>query len=78
MIESVDGRAHLPFAREVFGKGKPVYIDKPLGGNLREVLEIAVTVGQRVRKGDLILQLGVADVAAKGDAAVRRRAAVQR
>jgi predicted dehydrogenase len=41
MIESVDGRAHLPFAKEVFGKGKPVYIDKPLGGNLREVLEIA-------------------------------------
>jgi hypothetical protein len=41
MIESVDGRAHLPFAREVFGKGKPVFIDKPLGGNLREVLEIA-------------------------------------
>jgi predicted dehydrogenase len=41
LIESVDGRAHLPFAKEVFGKGKPVYIDKPLGGNLREVLEIA-------------------------------------
>jgi predicted dehydrogenase len=41
MIESVDGRAHLPFAREVFGKGKPVFIDKPFGGNLREVLEIA-------------------------------------
>ncbi|MBI5769708.1 MAG: Gfo/Idh/MocA family oxidoreductase [Verrucomicrobia bacterium] len=41
MIESVDGRAHLPFAKEVFGKGKPVYIDKPLGGNLREVLAIA-------------------------------------
>lgn len=41
MIESVDGRAHLPFAREVFGQGKPVFIDKPLGGNLREVLAIA-------------------------------------
>jgi predicted dehydrogenase len=46
MIESVDGRAHLPFAKEVFGKGKPVYIDKPLGGNLREVLEIAALAEQ--------------------------------
>ncbi|MBL9201312.1 MAG: Gfo/Idh/MocA family oxidoreductase [Opitutaceae bacterium] len=34
MILSVDGRAHLPQAREVFGKGKPVFIDKPLGGDL--------------------------------------------
>jgi predicted dehydrogenase len=41
MILSVDGRAHLPIAREVFPAGKPVFIDKPLGGNLREVLAIA-------------------------------------
>ncbi len=34
MILSVDGRAHLPQAREVLGKGKPVFIDKPLGGDL--------------------------------------------
>ncbi len=41
MILSVDGRAHLPQAREVFSSGKPVFIDKPFGGNLREVLELA-------------------------------------
>jgi predicted dehydrogenase len=38
---SVDGRAHLPLARQVFSSGKPVFIDKPLGANLREVLAIA-------------------------------------
>jgi predicted dehydrogenase len=41
MILSVDGRAHLPQAREVFASGKPVFIDKPFAGNLREVLELA-------------------------------------
>ncbi len=40
MILSVDGRAHLPLARQAFGAGKPVFIDKPLAGNLREVQEI--------------------------------------
>jgi hypothetical protein len=40
MILSVDGRAHLPQAREVFGKGKPVFIDKPLGGNLAESIAL--------------------------------------
>jgi predicted dehydrogenase len=41
IILSVDGRAHLPLARAVFSSGKPVFIDKPLGANLREVLAIA-------------------------------------
>ena len=41
MILSVDGRAHLPQAREVFGKGKPVFIDKPLGGNLAQSIALA-------------------------------------
>jgi predicted dehydrogenase len=41
IILSVDGRAHLPFARAVFPSGKSVFIDKPLGANLREVLAIA-------------------------------------
>jgi predicted dehydrogenase len=40
MIESVDGRPHLEQARIAFKYGKPVFIDKPLGGNLRDALEI--------------------------------------
>lgn len=41
LILSVDGRAHLPQAREVFGAGKPVFIDKPLGGSLADSIQIA-------------------------------------
>lgn len=40
MIESVDGRPHLPQFREVMKSGKPVFIDKPLAGSLRDALEI--------------------------------------
>jgi len=51
LILSVDGRAHLPQAREVFGRGKPVFIDKPLGGNLAEsvaLVRLARETGTRV------------------------------
>lgn len=41
MILSVDGRAHLPQARAVFGAGKPVFIDKPLGGGLANSIALA-------------------------------------
>ncbi len=40
MIESVDGRPHLAQARIVIAAGKPLYIDKPLGGTLKDALEI--------------------------------------
>lgn len=40
LIESVDGRAHLPQALIVFKSGKKVFIDKPLGGSLADVLAI--------------------------------------
>ena len=40
MIESVDGRPHLQYAREVLPSGKPTFIDKPVGGTLRDTLEI--------------------------------------
>jgi predicted neuraminidase len=40
LIESVDGRPHLAQARAVIAAGKPLYIDKPVGGSLRETLEI--------------------------------------
>ena len=40
MIESVDGRPHLKYAREVLPSGKPTFIDKPVAGSLRDTLEI--------------------------------------
>lgn len=43
MIESVDGRPHLAQARIVIAAGKPLYIDKPLGGTLKDALEIIRT-----------------------------------
>ena len=40
LIESVDGRPHLAQARPVIEAGKPLYIDKPMAGSLKDVLEI--------------------------------------
>ena len=40
MIESVDGRPHLEQARAVFKAHKPVFIDKPIAGTLRDAIEI--------------------------------------
>ncbi len=40
LIVSLDGRAHLDQARQVFAAKKPVFIDKPLASSLREVIEI--------------------------------------
>lgn len=40
LLESVDGRPHLEFARPVLEAGKLLFIDKPMAGNLWEVLEI--------------------------------------
>ncbi|MDO8545114.1 MAG: Gfo/Idh/MocA family oxidoreductase [Opitutaceae bacterium] len=40
MIESVDGRPHLEQAKAVFSYGKPVFIDKPIAGTLRDTLEL--------------------------------------
>jgi predicted dehydrogenase len=40
LIESVDGRPHLEQARIVIAAKKPLYIDKPLAGSLRDALEI--------------------------------------
>ncbi len=41
LIESVDGRAHLPQVRQVFAAKKPVFIDKPLASTLEDAREIA-------------------------------------
>jgi hypothetical protein len=40
MLESVDGRPHLAQARPVLVAKKPLFIDKPMAGNLADVLEI--------------------------------------
>lgn len=40
LLESVDGRPHLRQARPVIQAGKPLFIDKPMAGSLRDVLAI--------------------------------------
>ncbi len=40
MLESVDGRPHLAQARPVLEARKPLFIDKPMAGSLRDVLAI--------------------------------------
>lgn len=40
LLESVDGRPHLEQARPVFAAGKPLFIDKPVAGNLPDAIEI--------------------------------------
>ena len=40
LLESVDGRLHLEQVKPVIAAKKPVYIDKPMGGSLKDVLEI--------------------------------------
>ena len=40
LLESVDGRPHLEQVRPVIAAKKPVFIDKPMAGNLADVLEI--------------------------------------
>ena len=40
MLMSVDGRPHLRQIRPVIAAKKPVYIDKPMAGNLADVIEI--------------------------------------
>ncbi len=40
LLESVDGRPHWKQARPVINAGKPLFIDKPMAGSLRDVLRI--------------------------------------
>jgi GFO/IDH/MocA oxidoreductase family protein len=40
MLQSLDGRPHLDQARPVFKAGKPMFIDKPFAGSLRDAIEI--------------------------------------
>ncbi|MEY2600581.1 MAG: hypothetical protein RLZZ142_2840 [Verrucomicrobiota bacterium] len=40
LIETVDGRPHLGYAKAVIAAGKPVFIDKPVAGSLKDAMEI--------------------------------------
>lgn len=40
MIESVDGRPHLEQAKPVIKARKPLFLDKPMAGSLKDALEI--------------------------------------
>jgi len=39
-LESVDGRPHLEQAKPVIKAGKPLFIDKPMAGSLKDAIEI--------------------------------------
>jgi hypothetical protein len=40
LLESVDGRPHLAQARPVIKAGKPLFIDKPVAGSLKDAIKI--------------------------------------
>ncbi len=40
LLESVDGRPHLEQVKPVLKAKKPVFVDKPMGGSLKDVVEI--------------------------------------
>ena len=40
LLESIDGRPHLEQVKPVFKAHKPVFIDKPIAGSLKDTLEI--------------------------------------
>ncbi len=41
LLESVDGRKHLPQFKEIMKAGKPIFIDKPLASTYADAVEIA-------------------------------------
>jgi hypothetical protein len=47
LLESVDGRPHLAQVRPVILAGKPVFVDKPVAGSLRDALEIYRLASER-------------------------------
>jgi hypothetical protein len=46
LLESVDGRKHLPQVKEAARCGKPMFIDKPLASTLEDAREIARVLKQ--------------------------------
>jgi predicted dehydrogenase len=46
LLESVDGRPHLEQVKPVIKARKPVYVDKPMAGSLKDVLVIFKLAGE--------------------------------
>jgi len=70
MLESVDGRPHLAQVKPVIKAGLPVFIDKPMAGSLKDVIEI-FRLAQQAQvpcwsSSSLRYALGVADLKATG------------
>ncbi|MEZ6074260.1 MAG: Gfo/Idh/MocA family oxidoreductase [Pirellulaceae bacterium] len=53
LLESVDGRKHLEQVLPVFKSGKPVFIDKPLAGELSDALAIDL-LAKNTRVGSVV------------------------
>ena len=47
MLESVDGRPHLEQARPVIAAGKPLFVDKPVAGSLRDAITLYRLAAER-------------------------------
>lgn len=47
LLEEVDGRPHLEWAKPVIEAGKPLFIDKPLAGNLADCIEIMLLAKEK-------------------------------
>lgn len=69
LLESVDGRAHLPQFKEAAKCGKPVFIDKPLAATLEDAREIASIAKQAGVKWFSASSLRWSDIATKLKAA---------
>ncbi len=68
LLESVDGRRHLPEAQPVIEAGLPLFIDKPLAHNYADACEIARLAEQHnvriMSSSSLRFAAGIADVVA--------------
>ncbi len=70
MLESVDGRPHLAQVTPVIEAGLPVFIDKPMAGNLKDVIEIFRLARQKQvpcwSSSSLRYALGISDLKKAG------------
>ena len=61
LLESMDGRVHLPIFREIASFGKPVFIDKPLAvssEDAREIRDLAAANGVPLLSGSSLRYSG--------------------
>ena len=60
LLESNDGRKHLPQARQVIAARKPLFIDKPLASTLEDAREIARLAGEGRSNKEIAVELDCA------------------